>query len=324
MKTIYIILLFVCVAFFKLTPQPPVIPCPVHLVPLAVEVDITPPQSAYCIGDNFSAFYMNPQGHGIVDLSWVYSEAGSVHTQQLNSPSTLFNVNGVSNNGQLDFSGIIQTIQVGNCSFQISIPIHVTVDLKANAGPDKFVSTNFPTASIGAYPSAFGGQAPYTYQWSPNTNISSLSAANPVVNPSALLTTYQLVVVDGNNCVSNPDQVNVYNISGLSATNQTHYAVLKKDLDGTFYETVINGGANNLYFLFYEEYYKNNSSLTYRILDSDNVLITTLPTLVKQIGDNRFSLNVLNTIPSLSQGEYYTLFAENEKGEIWQARFIVK
>ncbi|GAB4137128.1 MAG: hypothetical protein Fur0041_11810 [Bacteroidia bacterium] len=49
--------------------------------------------------------------------------------------------------------------------------------------------------NIGGTPTAIGGTAPYSYFWSPNVNISSLTASNPTVNP-AVPTMYYLMIID--------------------------------------------------------------------------------------------------------------------------------
>jgi hypothetical protein len=71
----------------------------------------------------------------------------------------------------------------------------------ADAGPDKTISECFAdTIQIGSSPTATGGQAPYTYTWSPAISLSSDTISNPLV--SGLLTDqlYTLVVTDDLKC----------------------------------------------------------------------------------------------------------------------------
>ena len=57
------------------------------------------------------------------------------------------------------------------------------------------------TATLGGNPTAAGGTAPYLYAWSPGTNLSSTTVANPSANPSGNIT-YNVQVQDANNCTS--------------------------------------------------------------------------------------------------------------------------
>ncbi|HLG02755.1 MAG TPA: gliding motility-associated C-terminal domain-containing protein [Bacteroidia bacterium] len=87
--------------------------------------------------------------------------------------------------------------------------------LVANAGND---TTLCPGTSkiLGGVPTASGGQAPYTYFWTPNINISSTTAANPVVNPPFPVW-YVLTVTDDTGAVAkdtvviNLDPIYLYN-----------------------------------------------------------------------------------------------------------------
>ncbi len=296
-------------------------PCPPHLAPKMSELKFMPNKSSYCIGDNFSILYFNPMNHTMVNLNWIFQ--GPPPQQLLNTVSTTFSINNIQGPGKVVFTGTINTMAVGACTFNLNFPINVTTNLFANAGPDIFVSTTFPSGTIGGYPAATGGQPGYTYAWTPNTNINNTTISNPQVNP-ATTTVYQLVATDANNCVSPPDQVTVYNINNLSNPNQTYYAVLKKKLDGGYYNTILFNGAQTLFFKFDEEYYKPgvNNNLNYSIVDDGNNPVT-VPSLIKNIGDNRFTLSANSTSPALTSGAYYTLVVKNEKEETWQARFKV-
>ncbi|MFH1005843.1 MAG: gliding motility-associated C-terminal domain-containing protein [Bacteroidota bacterium] len=66
--------------------------------------------------------------------------------------------------------------------------------LSANAGPD---TGNCPSdgVTIGGTPAAAGGTSPYTYSWSPATNISNPNIPNPKVSPTTP-TSYVLQVTD--------------------------------------------------------------------------------------------------------------------------------
>lgn len=70
----------------------------------------------------------------------------------------------------------------------------------ANGGPDKTICPGVGVP-IGGAPAASGGQAPYTYSWSPSTGLSSTSLPNPTATPSTDIT-YTLTVTDDTNAVA--------------------------------------------------------------------------------------------------------------------------
>lgn len=72
--------------------------------------------------------------------------------------------------------------------------------LIANAGSDTTVC-RVDTVLLGGSPSAIGGTAAYTYNWTTTGNISSTTVANPTANASAT-TKYKLTVTDNENCTS--------------------------------------------------------------------------------------------------------------------------
>lgn len=67
--------------------------------------------------------------------------------------------------------------------------------LTADAGPDQTICTGVMTATLGGSPSASGGTAPYTYSWTPTTDLSNSTVANPISFPT-ITTTYTLQVTD--------------------------------------------------------------------------------------------------------------------------------
>ncbi|MEX1188167.1 MAG: T9SS type A sorting domain-containing protein [Bacteroidia bacterium] len=71
--------------------------------------------------------------------------------------------------------------------------------LEANAGVD--VTWNFDTPVLGGSPAAFGGSAPYNYQWSPSFNLNNAAIANPTFTGSDN-TVYVLRVSDSRGCSS--------------------------------------------------------------------------------------------------------------------------
>ena len=79
----------------------------------------------------------------------------------------------------------------------------------ANAGPDKTITCNTTSVSIGT--SAVSG---LTYAWTPSTGLSNSTVAQPTATPSSN-TTYSLVVTNASGCESAADTVVVTVTNGL-------------------------------------------------------------------------------------------------------------
>jgi len=75
--------------------------------------------------------------------------------------------------------------------------------LEVDAGRDTTVTSG--TLTIGGNPTAKGGVPPYTYSWSPSTNLSGTTVSNPVFT-AGITITYYLTVTDSNGC-TNTDSV---------------------------------------------------------------------------------------------------------------------
>jgi hypothetical protein len=90
-------------------------------------------------------------------------------------------------------------ITEGTCNPLYSDTSFVAISsLTAHAGPD--VSFCNTPVMIGGSPAASGGNAPYTYSWSPGTGLSSTTLPNPLASP-VVPTQYMLTVTDANGCV---------------------------------------------------------------------------------------------------------------------------
>ena len=208
----------------------------------------------------------------------------------------------------------------GGCSVT-SPPIVVTLkNLIANAGPSKFIpyggQTSIGNMAGSSCAVATGGSAPYTYLWTPPTSFvlpSTPTSCNPIVNP-AVTTVYQVAVTDAN--------------SGCTATSTMAvivepfpHAVLKRNLDGGYYKVITN---NTLYFK-YDEEYKGNSPLSYKIYKQDHAISASAiscAVLTPSYGDNRFALNLSSgCTPALSANQYYVLEVLNEKNEKFYLKF---
>lgn len=86
----------------------------------------------------------------------------------------------------------------------VAIYAHIptdTGDCSADAGED-LAMCNGDSRTIGGSPTADSGKAPYTYLWSPATNLNDPTLANPTANP-AVNTMYQVLITDTLGCIAN-------------------------------------------------------------------------------------------------------------------------
>lgn len=211
------------------------------------------------------------------------------------------------------------------CVFTTNVQVNIiTSNIVVNTGPTILLNS-LPSSPIVIPAFVSGGAGALTYNWSPVGNLSSNTVLNPILTfpttPSSYPLSYNLNVIDAQGCTGSSN-LNVYYLPSIP--NKEHYAILNRELDAGYYNTVLNGTNKTLFFMFEEEY-KNTlgGTLSYTVLDNDNLVYTTIPSMVKKIGDNRFALNVSAISPALVVGQYYKLIVKNEKEEIWQGRFKV-
>ena len=211
-------------------------------------------------------------------------------------------------------STITYTVRVtfANCVFTRTVQVVVVPNtVIANAGQDRAIippATTMlggnPAPLGGPIPSGSGGMPPYTYSWTPAATLNNNLIANPLAGPSTQ-TTYTLQVTDAAGCKAT-DEVIVY----IQTNNE--YAVLLKQLDGSYY-TPVN---NKLYFTIDGEY--SAMTLNYTVYNYQRSPQPGLPINVSTLanGDNRYEL----TITTLPVG-YYVLEVENQKREKLFLRF---
>ncbi|MCW3126417.1 MAG: outer rane adhesin like protein, partial [Bacteroidetes bacterium] len=101
-----------------------------------------------------------------------------------------------------------------NCSATSSVFVTVNANPVAHAGTDQSICLPVTsTVTLGASPAATGGSGSYSYLWSPATNLSSATAANPTVTVSgATSLEYRLVVTDV--------------VTGCTSLDSTHLSIL--------------------------------------------------------------------------------------------------
>jgi len=121
----------------------------------------------------------------------------------------------------------------------------------ANAGADQAICVG-QSIAIGGSPTASGGTAPYTFNWTPATGLNDATLANPTASPT-VTTTYTVEVTDATGCKST-DEVTVTvnslptaSISGNDPVNagSTHtYTATTNASSPTYSWSVTNGTIN--------------------------------------------------------------------------------
>jgi len=95
-------------------------------------------------------------------------------------------------------SGSITVAASNSCGTGSPSTLAVTMNvLQANAG-----SNVFGGAAIGGSPTASAGTSPYTYSWSPATDLSSSTLSNPNALCNGTTTTYTVTVTDAHSCTA--------------------------------------------------------------------------------------------------------------------------
>lgn len=87
-----------------------------------------------------------------------------------------------------------------------SATITVHPNPAADAGSNQSIDPG-GSVQIGGSPTANGGQAPFSYSWSPATGLDDATAANPNASPAST-TQYTVIITDANGCTAQ-DQVTV-------------------------------------------------------------------------------------------------------------------
>ena len=131
--------------------------------------------------------------------------------------------------------------------------------LTAHAGADQTVSATTPSATIGGTPTAVGGTGPYTYSWSPPTDLSNPAVANPTASPTTT-TIYTVTVTDSASptpatttasvtityLAANPQLISVdFVYDGLGGANSGVSAPCSGDT--TLTGTTMNNAAGNIF-----------------------------------------------------------------------------
>jgi hypothetical protein len=126
------------------------------------------------------------------------------------SPATGLSSDTVSNPTASPGTTTTYTVTVtDSLSATASDSVTVSYPLVAAAGADKLCTPSSTSATIGATSTANGGTGPYTYLWSPSTDLNDATVANPVASPSTT-TTYTVTVTDSLSATSSDSVVVTY------------------------------------------------------------------------------------------------------------------
>lgn len=98
------------------------------------------------------------------------------------------------------------------CTDEAMVTVNVVNGPTADAGLDQTVCSNVDL-TIGGAPTGTGGNPPYTYSWSPASNLTGANTANPVfnatnTNANPVPYSYTVTVTDANGC-SSTDVINI-------------------------------------------------------------------------------------------------------------------
>ncbi len=137
-------------------------------------------------------------GTGTLTYSW--SPATNLNNSNASNPTIT-----ATSPTTVNLTYTVTVSDASGCSATSQVVVTVNPSPVVNAGPD--ITVCVPnTATLGGAPSASGGTPGYTYAWTPITNLSDPSIANPIVTPTAQSTTYTLLVTDSKSCFAS-DQV---------------------------------------------------------------------------------------------------------------------
>lgn len=192
----------------------------------------------------------------------------------------------------------IVKVKIANCTIQKSVVVNIIVPTLVTINSNQ--NSNCLSSTLLLSSNSVSGAL--SYQWY-NTLV-PIAGANTISYAPVEGGSYYLQVSSSNGCISKSNIINIQSCND--------YAVLKKELDGSFYN--INNG--QLLFTIKGDYSK--TSLNYKIYNSSRASYNTLPinSNVLENGDNRFIVNV-STLPT----GYYILEVFNQKAEKLLLRF---
>jgi len=134
---------------------------------------------------------------GATSYTWSYSGSGYTVTSGAGTNNIVVKFSCNATSGNLSISANLPCGAVANSLLAINVS-----NLTASAGANVFAGV-----IIGGSPTAVGGTSPYTYSWSPSTNLSSSTIANPTAACAGSTTNYTVTVQDASSCSATSSQV---------------------------------------------------------------------------------------------------------------------
>ncbi len=159
-----------------------------------------------------SSNYFIASVNGASAYTWAYSGTGLTISSGTGTSSIVVNFNCNATSGNLT---VTANNTCGDASAVSSLAVTITTSITANAGANKFGGTG-----IGGSPTATGGNATYTYAWSPTGDLSSFTVANPTALCTGATTTYTVTATDANSCAATSTVVVTRNLSASAGPNQ--------------------------------------------------------------------------------------------------------
>jgi len=157
-----------------------------------------------------SVNYFIASVNGASAYTWAYSGTGLTISSGTGTTSIVVNFTCNATAGNLT----VTANSTCGASTASSLAVTVTTSITANAGANKFGG-----AAIGGSPTAAGGNAIYTYSWSPSSELSSSTVANPTALCTGSTTTYTVTTADGNSCSATSTVVVTRNLSASAGPN---------------------------------------------------------------------------------------------------------
>ncbi|HHZ65982.1 MAG TPA: PKD domain-containing protein, partial [Flavobacteriales bacterium] len=179
--------------------------CPGGDCGTGVTVFIPPPNlnSAFTsdtVCEGFCTQFTDQSTGDFSDWTWDFGD-GNASTQQ--NPCHLY-----ANPGT--YVAVLTVTDTNLCDdYDTSMVVHVWANPVADAGTYAKVCAGSSTI-IGGSPSVTGGIPPWTYDWTPTTNLNCSNCANPTATPT-VTSSYSLLVTDSAGCIGTDNMVLVVN-----------------------------------------------------------------------------------------------------------------
>jgi len=117
-------------------------------------------------------------------------------------------------------SYIVTATDANTCTGKDTVTVTIHTLPSAHAGRDTSICPGTSTL-LGATPVATGGSSPYSYLWTPGTELSSNTAANPTATPGTT-TSFALAVTDQYGCIGRDTVgVSIYTLPVVTAGSDT-------------------------------------------------------------------------------------------------------